>query len=268
MNKKLQEYMEHSFDPAAVAEANIKWIRDWFEINGKGATAVIGLSGGKDSTVVATLCVKALGADRVFGVLMPDHKQSDIDVSMGVAAWLGIKHAVVDVGAATDGVKAGLASADMYDREACAIDEKLGETKQMLVNIAPRVRMTTLYAVAATMNGRVSNNSNRSERYVGYSTIFGDGVGDFSPLANLTVTEVVSIGEYLGVPDEYIHKAPSDGLTGKTDEDNFGFTYEELDTLILTGTCENEQVKQLIEERHRNNSFKLKPMPMFMKEME
>ena len=123
--------------------------------------------------------------------------------------------------------------------------------------------MTTLSAVSQTMNGRVSNNCNRSENYVGYSTIFGDAAGDFSPLANLTVAEIKEIGKALGLPSEFVEKVPADGLSDRTDEDAFGFTYEQLDTLILTGFCENEEIQEKIEKRHAANLFKLRPMPEF-----
>lgn len=259
-NEHLNLYLNNKFDPKATAEKAIAWIREWFENNGPESPAVIGISGGKDSTTVAYLCVKALGKDRVFGVLMPDHEQSDIDVSLGVVRFLGIDYSIVDVGYATDGIKESINKSKI--ESSCG--RKLAPTKQMMTNIAPRIRMTTLYAVSQTMNGRVSNNCNASENFVGYSTVFGDAAGDFSPLHNLTVSEIITMGEYLGIPDEFIHKAPSDGLTGKTDEDNFGFTYEELDTYILTGFCESEELKESIEKRHRANMFKMKPMPTFV----
>lgn len=264
MNERLKQYIEKDFDVKKVSDGLVEWINEWFATNGPESVAVVGLSGGKDSTLVATACVKALGKDRVFGVLMPDHAQADIDVSRDVAKWLGIRHAIVNVGAATDGIKSGIAEAEMHNGDGEVIEDRLNQTPQMLTNIAPRIRMTTQYAVAATMNGRVSNNSNRSERYVGYSTVFGDGVGDFSPISNLTVTEVIAVGEYLGIPDRFIRKAPSDGLTGKTDEDNFGFTYEQLDTYILTGACDDNEIKAKIDRRHVINEFKTKPMPAYM----
>ena len=184
--------------------------------------------------------------------MMPDRIQPDINVSKELIAYLGIPFAEVNVGNAVAAVKESVAGAGI---EASA---------RMGINIPPRIRMTTLYAVSQCMDGRVSNNGNRSEKYTGYSTLFGDAAGDFSPLANLTATEVIEVGRCLGLPDKFIYKAPSDGLTGKTDEDNFGFTYEELDTYILTGYCEREEAKALIDARHRANLFKLKPMPEFV----
>lgn len=250
MNDILNEVMK-KFDAAKVTEELVCWIRNWFEQNGPQSVAVIGISGGKDSSTVAALCVKALGASRVYGVLMPDHTQCDIDCSLKLVKHLGIEYKVVDIGKITDAVKITVTDLDIE------------LSNQSKINIPPHVRMTVLYAISQSMNGRVSNNCNRSENYVGYSTMFGDAAGDFSPLHNLTVTEIIKIGEYLGLPDELIHKAPSDGLTQKTDEDNFGFTYEELDTYIFTGECPDSNKKQLIEKRHIANEFKLKPMAAY-----
>ncbi len=277
-NEALKKYMETEFDAGRTAQELVGWIRDWFSENGPSSPAVVGLSGGKDSTLVACLCVRALGAERVFGVLMPDHEQADFGVAKDIAEWLGIRHAVINIGSATDGVRCSIGGAELYQGRESGLYAGgaaggpggdplpgIGETEQMLTNIPPRIRMTTLYAVAQTMNGRVSNNSNRSEKYVGYGTIYGDTAGDFSPLANLTVTEAVALGEYLGIPDRFIHKEPSDGLTGKTDEEAFGFTYEALDTYILTGVCGDEKVKALIDRRHRANLFKLKPIAAYEK---
>ncbi|MBO7727459.1 MAG: NAD(+) synthase [Oscillospiraceae bacterium] len=252
MNQTLREYLAKR-DYAKIAQDCIVWIRDWFEENGPVSPAVIGISGGKDSTTVAALCVKALGKDRVFGVLMPDGVQKDIDVSRRVVEYLGIRNAVIDIHNSVKAVKDSIA----YGMENPAFNT------QVLMNIPPRIRMTTLYAVSQTMNGRVSNNCNRSENYVGYSTIFGDAAGDFSPLANLTVAEIREIGKALGIPREFVEKVPADGLSDRTDEDAFGFTYEQLDTLILTGFCENQEIREKIEKRHTANLFKLRSMPEF-----
>ena len=226
----------------------ITWIKEWFDKNGPQSPAVIGISGGKDSTIVAALCCEALGKDRVFGVLMPNGEQADIDISKQVVQYLGIDSMTVNIYESVEAIKN-------------SVGGNLSE--QAIINLPPRVRMATLYAVSQTMGGRVSNNCNRSENYVGYSTIFGDAAGDFSPLSNLTVTEVKEIGRCLGLPEKFIEKPPSDGLTGKTDEDNFGFTYEELDKYILTGVCEDNDKKEKIDKRHAQNLFKLKPMEAF-----
>lgn len=250
MNSYLSEYLAGR-DYRQITSICVDWIRGWFSENGKASPAVIGISGGKDSSVVAALCAEALGRDRVFGVMMPDRIQPDINVSKDLIDFLAIPSAEVNVGCAVSAVKQSVA------------DAGIEASSRMSINIPPRIRMTTLYAVSQCMDGRVSNNGNRSEKYTGYSTLFGDSAGDFSPLANLTATEVIEIGKCLGLPGRFIYKAPSDGLTGKTDEDNFGFTYEQLDTYILTGYCESEEIKKRIDARHSANLFKLKPMPEF-----
>lgn len=239
------------FDVEKVTAQAVEWIRDWFNENGKDCNAVIGISGGKDSSVVAALCAKALGKDRVIGVLMPNGEQSDIDCSEQLVAYLGIPFYVCNIKESVDGVIASLKNAGVeMSHQAC-------------VNLPPRVRMATLYALSQSMNGRVANTCNLSEDWVGYSTRYGDAAGDFSPLGKLTVREVKEIGRYLGLPENLVEKVPSDGLSGKTDEDNLGFTYAVLDEYIRTGVCENEETKAKIDRLHKLNEFKLKPIPCF-----
>jgi len=238
------------FNAEKIKNECVAWIRDFFEKSGKGCNAVVGISGGKDSSVVAALCVEALGKDRVIGVLMPYGDQHDIDCSYALVDHLGIKRYVVNVKAAIDGLKA-------------AMPEELELSAQSVTNIPPRIRMTTLYAVSQSCNGRVANTCNLSEDWVGYSTRYGDSVGDFSPLSRLTVAEVKQIGHLLGLPYELVEKTPIDGLCGKTDEDNLGFTYAELDRYIRTGEIEDEEKKRIIDTKHKNNLFKLELMPCF-----
>ncbi len=238
------------FDAKKVKDQCVAWIRDFFENNGKDCNAVVGISGGKDSSVVAALCVEALGKDRVIGVLMPQGVQHDIDMAQLLVNHLGIKHYVVNVKDAVDGVLSSL-------------PKEIEITSQTVQNIPPRVRMTTLYAVSQSCNGRVANTCNLSEDWVGYSTRYGDSVGDFSPMSFLTVTEVKQIGYELGLPKELVDKTPIDGLCGKTDEENLGFTYAELDKYIRTGECDNPDTKALIDRKHKANLFKLQLMPCF-----
>ena len=234
------------------ATANvIDWIRAWFEQNGKGCNAVIGISGGKDSSVVAALCVEALGKERVIGVLMPNGEQSDIDCAQKLVAHLGITNYTCNVKKSVDGV--------LEQMQACGVEV----SRQSIVNLPPRIRMTTLYALSQSLNGRVANTCNLSEDWVGYSTRYGDAAGDFSPLAKFTVQEVKEIGKYLGLPIDLVDKVPSDGLSGKTDEDNLGFTYAVLDKYIRTGVIEDETIKAKIDRLHVLNEFKLKPIPCF-----
>ncbi|MBR2321119.1 MAG: NAD(+) synthase [Clostridia bacterium] len=229
----------------------VQWIRDWFEQNGKGCNAVIGISGGKDSSVVAALCAEALGKDRVIGVLMPNGEQPDIDCSKQLVEYLGIPYYVCNIKKAVDGVLQALEESGVEI------------TRQTRVNLPPRIRMSTLYALSQSNNGRVANTCNLSEDWVGYSTRYGDAAGDFAPLGKLTVQEVKAIGFHLGLPKNLVEKVPSDGLTDRTDEDNLGFTYAALDKYIRTGVCEDETVKAKIDRLHVLNEFKLKPIPCF-----
>ena len=240
------------FDVEKVTSDMIKWVRDWFEVNGPGCNAVLGISGGKDSSVAAAVCCAALGRERVIGVLIPNGVQPDIDVAKALVEHLGIKHYIVNIFKPFEALKEELD---------CKLDVPL--SNQTMINIAPRMRMTTLYAVSQSNNGRVVNTCNLSEDWVGYSTRWGDSVGDFSPLSDLTVDEVKQVGRYLGLPAMFVDKVPSDGLCGKTDEDNLGFTYAVLDKYIRTGICEDEATKALIDKKHKANLFKLSMMPKF-----
>lgn len=248
------------FNAKKVKDELVQWIRDWFAENGPGCNAVVGISGGKDSTIVAALCCEALGKDRVIGVMMPNGFQRDIRTSYAVLRHLGIRGLSANISEAVESVIQSI-SYGIYDVEGRVNDNPI--SSQTSINLPPRIRMATLYAIAQSVNGRVSNNCNLSEDWVGYSTRWGDSVGDFAPLANLTVTEVKAIGYALGLPTEFIEKVPSDGLCGKTDEDNLGFTYGVLDKYIRTGVCDDLEAKKKIDALHKKNEFKLKPIPMF-----
>lgn len=246
----------YKFDAKKVKEDLVKWVRDWFNENGNGCNAVIGISGGKDSTVVAALMVEALGKDRVVGVLMPNGIQADISDSKKVVEFLDIKNTTVNI-------------KDTVDAETKKLKESLKElghdelSEQTIINLPPRIRMATLYAISQSVNGRVINTCNLSEDWVGYSTRYGDSAGDVSPLANLTVDEVKKLGIELGLPKELVYKTPSDGLCGKSDEDNLGFTYATLDKYLREGICEDENIKNIIDRKHKINKFKLELMPSF-----
>lgn len=238
----------YNFDAEKIKNECVEWIRDFFEKNGKGCNAVIGISGGKDSSVVAALCVEALGKDRVIGVLMPNGEQADIDMAKLLVEHLGIKHFIVNIKDAVDGVIKNI---------------PFEMSKQSVENLPPRIRMSTLYAVSQSHNGRVANTCNLSEDWVGYSTRYGDSVGDFSPCSNLTVQEVKTIGRLLGIPPVLVDKVPIDGLCGKTDEENLGFTYAELDKYIREGIIDDADKKENIDRRHKNSLFKLQLMPSY-----
>lgn len=246
------------FNVKETTEKLIQWIKDWFEENGKDCNAVIGISGGKDSTIVAALCVEALGKDRVIGVLMPNGVQKDITDSLQVCSLLGIKNYLVNIGPAVDALKKQIG----FDLSA-----------QSDTNLPARIRMSTLYAVSQSNNGRVVGTCNASENYVGYFTRWGDGASDFEPIGNLIVSEVIEIGDCLGLPYELVHKTPDDGLpNSNTDEEKFGFTYSELDKYIREGIepegmCNNDpSVTKIdkIKKMHERSVFKLEPVQMFI----
>ena len=242
-----------NFNAEAEIEHIVAWIRDWFENNGPKANAVIGISGGKDSSIVAALLVKALGKERVVGVLMPNGEQKDIADSKKVVEALGIRHFIVNINPAVEGEYEALRAAGV----------EIG--KDAIINTPPRIRMTTLYAIAQSLpeGGRVTNTCNRSEDWVGYSTKYGDAAGDFSPCSDYLVCEMLQIGDALGLPKELIHKTPSDGLSGMSDEDKLGFTYATLDHYVLTGEIDDQATKEKIDRLHRLNLHKLQTIPMY-----
>ena len=234
-----------------IKKSLIQWIRDWFDKNGKGCNAVIGISSGKDSSVCAALCVEALGKERVIGVLMPNGVQSDIADSRQLVAHLGIENVTINIADAVSAVHTQLKEADIEVSE------------QTKINLPPRIRMSVLYAVSQSMNGRVINTCNLSEDWVGYSTRYGDSAGDVSLLGKLTVQEVKALGHELGLPEKLVEKVPSDGLCGSTDEQKLGFTYAVLDRYIRDGVCEDESVRRHIDTLHKQNKFKLELIPTF-----
>lgn len=239
------------FDVKKVKNEIVEWIRNWFEQNGKDCMAVVGISGGVDSSVVTALCVKALGKDRVFGIKMPCGEQPDIEYANMLIKYLEIKSYTMNIWDAVIGI----------DNQ---FPTDIEVSKQTTINLPARIRMATLYAISQSLNGRVVNTCNMSESYVGFDTRYGDSAGDLSPLANLTKTEVIALAKELGLPDELVHKTPQDGLTGLTDEQSFGFSYSELDSYIRDGIEPSEEVKAKIDSMHEKNLFKLQPMPSFV----
>ena len=242
----------YEFDARKTKDEIIQWIRDWFKENGPDCNAVVAISGGKDSSVTATLCVEALGSSRVFGVLLPNGVQHDMDMSLMLVEHLGIPHAIINIEEPFTSIMAALSE-----------NLPVPTSAQTRINLPPRLRMAITYAVSQSMNGRVANTSNLSEDWVGYATRYGDMAGDFSPLSKLTVQEVKAIGHELRIPKELVEKIPIDGLTDLTDEDNLGFTYAVLAKYIRTGVCEDPEAKRLIDTKRRTSKFKLEPLPCF-----
>lgn len=250
--KKMKK-LPYDFCSVNVTKEIVEWIRRWFKDNGDGCKAVVGISGGKDSAVVAALCERALGRERVFGVLMPNGEQSDIDMSKLVVKHLNINHSEINIGSTVDNLTV----------EICRDMNVYAVSRQASINLPARIRMATLYAVSQSVNGRVANTCNLSEDWVGYATRYGDGAGDFAPLANLTVGEVINVGYELGVPECILKKVPSDGLCGLTDEQNLGFSYDVLDRYIRTGKIPNDGLKMIIDDMHDRNLFKMQLMQSF-----
>lgn len=239
------------FNADKVKNDCVQFIKDFFEENGKDCNAIVGISGGVDSSVVAALCVEALGKDRVFGVLMPQGYQSDIGDAIQLVKFLDIDNVTVDIFNAVKSIKH-------------EIRDGIGKwSSQSSINLPPRIRMATLYAVSQSMNGRVANTCNLSEDWIGYSTRYGDSVGDFSPLSKLTKTEVKELGRLLDIPEDLVNKVPSDGLCGESDEERLGFTYDVLDKYIRTGKIDDIMIKEKIDYMHEKNLFKLELMPCF-----
>lgn len=240
-------------NPKKTKDDIVQWIRDYFKYNGPNCDAVVGISGGKDSSVVATLCTEALGKDRVVGVLMPCGEQADIGDSKRLVEHLGIRSYQVNIQSPVDSILFRLRI-------------KMDVSEQTRVNLPARIRMATLYAIAQSLpnGGRVANTCNFSEDFVGYSTKFGDSAGDFGPLSNLMVHEVIQIGHELDIPADLVDKVPSDGLCGRTDEDNLGFTYAQLDRYIVEGTTGSTEIDQRIRNLNTHNVHKLKPMPVYL----
>lgn len=240
------------FDAQKVSKQIVEWIQTYFAENATPDTkAVVGVSGGKDSSVVLAACVKALGSKRVLGVLMPQGTQADIGAAYEICKAFDVAFVEVNVGEPIAALYTALEAGGVVLNNVATF------------NTPARMRMAALYAVCGAVGGRVANTCNLSEDFVGYATKFGDGAGDFSPLSNLTVTEVKAVGHALGVPKHLVEKLPIDGLCGLSDEDNLGFSYPVLDRYIREGICEDETIRAKIDTMHKNNLHKLRPMPSF-----
>lgn len=214
----------------------IEWLTQYREhTNCRGV--VLGISGGKDSTVVAMLAKKVWG-DNVFGVLMPNGEQKDLSDAKSIAHQLGLRYGIVNIGTTYNALISAIEVDEDMDSNGLPLPSKniIDVSEKSKTNIPPRLRMTTLYAIALSMGYRVIGTGNLSEGFIGWCTKWGDCAYDLNPIAHLTCTEVIELGLSMcgefGLDEKYVQKTPSDGLTGKSDEDNFGFTYAELDSYI------------------------------------
>ena len=236
------------------AKEQIPGLLDWMRAQMRscgGRTAVVGISGGTDSSVIAAPCCAAYGKENDAGVLMPNGVQPDIDYSNGIVDFLGIRHYVFNIQGGTDGI--------LDEMARVGIDA----SRQTKVNLPSRIRMATLYAIAQSVDGGiVINTSNLSEDWVGYCTIYGDSAGAFSPIGMYTTEEVIAIGYELGLPERFLIKPPSDGLTGLTDEDNLGFTYHAVNEYVRRGVVE-PAIKEQIDRRHALSRFKFQTLPLY-----
>lgn len=252
-------------------EGCIQWIREWFEYrSGNAKGVVLGVSGGKDSTVVAGLLCKALGRERVLGLLMPNGIQRDIDDSRRICSFLQMPYRVVNIRAGFEGILTSMESIEAAAthsayQETIEVPHRFTLSEHTKTNLAPRLRMAVLYAMGQEIGYRVAGTGNYSERYVGYATKWGDTACDFAPIAEFTTDEVIEVGRVLGLPADLLEKAPSDGLCGKTDEENLGFTYEQLNHYIKTGECADPKVKAKIDQRHQYGLHKVLPIEMYRK---
>lgn len=239
---------KYEFNAEKAVTNIVNWIKDYFIKNGPSSYAIVGISGGKDSALVAKLCQMALGPDRVIGVLMPQGKQEDIKDAEEVAKWLGIKTVTINI-------------EDTCNTLYKELNKNYILTPRVTTNTPARIRMTTLYAIAAIYGGRVANTCNASEDYVGYSTKFGDNAGDFAPIRNYYVRDIYEMCKYVGVPDIIIKKAPADGLSGLTDEMNLGFSYDILDSFLIDEIYPDYEILASIQAKHKANTHKVKEIP-------
>lgn len=244
---------DYTFDVKKQTENCINWIREWFENHsGNAKGVIIGISGGKDSTVAAKLLCEAIGNEKVLGIMMPNGQQKDINDSKRVCELLNIRYTTVNIQESYEGIIKSIESSEFNNSDFKSINL----SSHTLTNISPRLRMTTLYSIGQELGYRIVGTGNLSESLVGYCTKYGDTACDFAILSTFTKREVVKIGEYLDLPEELVKKKPSDGLSGLSDEDNLGFSYEVLDKFIRCGICEDEKVKEVIRDRWKINSHK------------
>lgn len=295
-SQKKKEYMimemKYEFTPQ-LAFANIETHMKMWAEQTNAKNFVVGISGGKDSTVVAMLLCAIFGKERVYGVMMPQEYQNDLIDSIDVCQILGIHYTNVNIGDSVSSI-----TSQVWDKRK---ESGIYPTKDMEINLPARIRMSTLHAIGQCVDGRVINTSNLSEDMVGYATQFGDNAGAYAPLQGLTVTEVMALGDYVAdklfgeikyvkvgsksillcMDDDFrnsgieepspavkrgtlhllIRKTPVDGLQAQTDEERLGFTYADLDKFIRIDEGSDE-FKEMIRKKYKQNKFKLEIVQM------
>lgn len=238
-----------------IKEDLVLWIQNMMEKTG-GNKAILGISGGKDSSITAALCKEALGSENIIGVIMPDGVQEDISFAYGICEELNITCIKLPINTITSEFL------QLIDHKNQGIIQDISEDSK--INLPARVRMTLLYALSQSIPAsRVVNTGNLSENWIGYTTLYGDNTGAFAPLGNLTSHEVIQIGRFLGLPEKYLIKPAADGLTGETDEDVLGFSYETLNKYIRQGILPEESIKEKIDQMHEKSRFKFDLIPTF-----
>ena len=245
--------MKKEFNVQKETKNIIDFIKNYYKEN-KLKGAIIGISGGKDSAVVAGLFTKALGKENVIGVTLPcNSKEEDKKDAKLISDYYGFKLINFDITNVFNSFKSELNNLGIFTDE---------QTKNSDINLKPRLRMASLYYLAALYsfvnNGTylVAGTSNKCELYVGYFTKGGDSVHDISPIADFTVEEVIKIGEYLNVPRKVLYKAPNDGLSNQTDEDKLGVKYDEIASYIYDKSLVDKITRQKIEKLHNNSKHK------------
>ena len=245
---------KYNFDPEWAMMKIQCFAQNWLNQTGLPNKWVIGISGGKDSLITAAVLVKKFGKENVIGVSMPQGQQPDIDHARDTIDLLGIKWFTVNICNACQDIRDQIVENIPESELPVGIDNELIAH----TNLPPRIRMATLYFVAQELGGVVVNTCNLSENILGYGTLYGDIAGSYAPIHDLTVTEVVALGDYLKLPEYLVHKAPSDGLCGKTDEENLGVKYADVDKYIRLGPeAVTKETIDIVEKRYRANKFKL-----------
>ena len=252
--------MEQVFQPEKARDSLVNELRKLAETRGF-SKVVVGISGGKDSTVTAAICARALGADHVYGVMMPDGEQKDIADSIRVCEALGIHRRTVNIGKMHAALKE---VTDQNTPSAADGEFVIPQNRESDINVGPRLRMTTLRYIAQALGAWLAGTGNLSEATVGYCTKDGDTSCDFAMLGALTSVEVVEVGLTMPeIPRELVTKTPTDGLSGYSDEERLGVSYADIHRYIREGSCGNQETDEIIRKKERANLHKRR-MPLIL----